>query len=48
MDKVNRDKEGMQLGEFRMQAQAQQFVVPEGQTDIYDFLEERETVQQKE
>jgi hypothetical protein len=26
-------------GELRIQAKAQQFVVPEGQTDIYEFLE---------
>jgi predicted nucleic acid-binding Zn ribbon protein len=26
-------------GELRIQAKAQQFVVPEGQTDIFEFLE---------
>jgi hypothetical protein len=27
-------------GELRIQVKAQQFVVPEGQTDIYEFLEQ--------
>jgi putative FmdB family regulatory protein len=36
------DKELRELpsGELRIQAKAHQFVVPEGQTDIYEFLEQ--------
>jgi putative FmdB family regulatory protein len=37
--KTDKSLSELPSGELRIQAKAQQFIVPEGQTDIYEFLE---------